>query len=565
MVSNYVISTKVGAAFAVLIVLLIVGTTTTLYRTQALQDQVSEIINQRVVNSDLSQSVEKHVTTLAAEVQTALLSNAGESAALELAATHALAEKTMHTFNAELPKMGGGAEERELAARLVNQGATFEKGFDRVIGLLKTQDWGALSEAAEALNAAKKPYAQSLERFQEMQRKAGQRTYADAVRSQGLSTFLLIALNVVFIILLIDIAYWIIRNVSQQIHLAASVANRVASGDLTVRITSTRRDEIGWLFHELSQMSDNLQRMAGSVRDGAHTIVASLQRISGGADNLSQRAEAQASTLEETVASLEELSTAVAQNLDNAREVGRVTNQASAASLQSNEVVDRVVSTMNNIRESSRRIGDINTVIDGIAFQTNILALNAAVEAARAGDQGRGFAVVAQEVRGLAQRCAQAAKEIKSLIDESSRQVAQGGELAQQARTSMQETVAGVRRVADIMDEVIAASQEQTSGIQQVNQAVVHMDNVTQQNATLAAETADNVKRVEDEARRLSDLTGGFKLSSEAARSIHRASAAAERAESAPAPEPEPRRLVAKRAAPATKTASAAAEEWTEF
>ncbi|SFB22033.1 methyl-accepting chemotaxis protein [Collimonas sp. OK607] len=308
------------------------------------------------------------------------------------------------------------------------------------------------------------------------------------------------------------LALWIARVVAQPLGFAVEVARRVADGDLTANIEVRSKDETGQLMQALKDMNVSLQKIVGEVRNGTDTIATASSQIAAGNQNLSQRTEEQASSLEETAASMEQLTSTVKQNADNASQANQLAVSASEVAIHGGAVVTQVVSTMGAINTSSKKIVDIIGVIDGIAFQTNILALNAAVEAARAGEQGRGFAVVAAEVRNLAQRSAAAAKEIKSLIDDSVEKVGIGSRLVDQAGSTMGEIVASVRRVTDIMGEITAASQEQTSGIDQINQAISQMDQVTQQNAALVEEAAAAAASLQDQAGALAEVVSGFKL-----------------------------------------------------
>jgi methyl-accepting chemotaxis protein len=262
----------------------------------------------------------------------------------------------------------------------------------------------------------------------------------------------------------------------------------------------------------MKAMRDNLVKIVAQVRTGTDTIATATAEIAAGNLDLSSRTEEQASSLEETAASMEELTSTVKQNASNSRQADQMAAVASDIAVRGGAVVAKVVSTMGDINESSRKIVDIISVIDGIAFQTNILALNAAVEAARAGEQGRGFAVVASEVRNLAQRSAAAAKEIKELIVNSVEKVENGSKLVEQAGSTMQEIVDSIKRVTGIMGEITAASFEQSQGIEQVNQAVTQMDDVTQQNAALVEEAAAASQSLQDQARALSEVVSVFKL-----------------------------------------------------
>jgi methyl-accepting chemotaxis protein len=308
------------------------------------------------------------------------------------------------------------------------------------------------------------------------------------------------------------LAWLISRSITGPINDAVKVAQTVALGDLTSHIKIKSSDEIGQLLQALKDMNDGLVRIVGEVRGGTDMIATASGQIASGNLDLSSRTEEQASSLEETAASMEELTGTVKQNADNARQANGLAASASEVAVKGGRVVSQVVDTMSSINASSKKIVDIISVIDGIAFQTNILALNAAVEAARAGEQGRGFAVVASEVRNLAQRSAAAAKEIKTLISDSVEKVDAGTQLVDQAGTTMQEIVDSIRHVTDIMSEITAASQEQSSGIDQINQAIMQMDDVTQQNAALVEEAAAAAQAMEDQAGKLVEVVSVFKL-----------------------------------------------------
>ncbi len=329
-------------------------------------------------------------------------------------------------------------------------------------------------------------------------------------------------LAVVFVIGLVITAAMlvIIRNVRASLggepDEAASLAARIAAGDLT-RPVAVRAGDGTSMMAAMRDMQGRLRSTIGGIRRAAESIAAASHEIASGNHDLSQRTEQQAASLEETAASMEELTATVKQNAENARQASGLANNASEIALKGNDVVSRVIGTMGEINDSSRKIADIIGVIDGIAFQTNILALNAAVEAARAGEQGRGFAVVAGEVRSLAQRSATAAKEIKQLIDASVERVNNGSALVERAGATMAEIVQAVRRVTDIMGEISAASEEQSSGISQVGRAVTQMDEMTQQNAALVEEAAAAASSLQEQAARLRESVSAFQVGDGAA------------------------------------------------
>jgi len=302
------------------------------------------------------------------------------------------------------------------------------------------------------------------------------------------------------------------RAITRPISRAVEVARGVAAGDLSLQFEAQGKDETAQLLIALKQMQASLATLVSNVRQNSESIATASAQIAQGNQDLSQRTEQQASALQETAASMEQLGSTVKQNADNAKQANQLAQGASTVAVKGGEVVGQVVETMKSINDSSRKITDIISVIDGIAFQTNILALNAAVEAARAGEQGRGFAVVASEVRSLAQRSAAAAKEIKSLIGLSVERVEQGTELVDQAGATMSEIVASIKRVTDIMGEISAASTEQSTGVAQVGEAVSQMDQATQQNSALVEESAAAAESLSGQAQQLVQAVAVFKL-----------------------------------------------------
>ncbi|MDO8654703.1 MAG: methyl-accepting chemotaxis protein [Undibacterium sp.] len=362
----------------------------------------------------------------------------------------------------------------------------------------------------------------------------------------------------------------ILRTLGGEPNEASAVARSIAAGDLAVEIHTDKKDRSSVLF-AMKEMRDSLVTIVSDVRTSTNTIATGASEIAAGNQDLSSRTEQQASSLEKTASSMEELTATVKQNADNAKQANQLALSASEIAVKGGDVVTQVVETMGSINASSRKIVDIIGVIDGIAFQTNILALNAAVEAARAGEQGRGFAVVATEVRNLAQRSAAAAKEIKSLIGDSVEKVDAGSKLVTVAGSTMEEIVGSVKRVTDIMAEIMAASHEQSIGIDQVNQAIGQMDQVTQQNAALVEQAAAAAESLQEQATGLAQTVAVFTLDNNAMKAI--ASAAPARAKtSTPAVKQSP---LAKKllpinkspttAKPALTTRKESAGDWEEF
>jgi methyl-accepting chemotaxis protein len=441
-----------------------------------------------------------------------------------------------------------GDKETALFQRIVEQRKQYGAARDNAV---KAKAEGNQELADQILDQSFTPtakaYQESINELVAMQRANIAATAADIKATAARSQYVIAGLTGVAVLLGALFSWMLTRGITRPIRAAVQAAETVAAGDLSGRIEARTKDETGALLRALGHMNDSLVKIVSEVRSGTDTIATGSAEISAGNFDLSARTEQQASALEETAASMEELTTTVRQNADNARQANQLAITASTVARDAGTSVDKVISTMGSINESSRKIVDIIGVIDGIAFQTNILALNAAVEAARAGEQGRGFAVVASEVRTLAQRSAAAAKEIKGLIGDSVEQVEAGTRLVDQTGETMEQVVSAIQRVTDIMAEISSASQEQTGGIEQVNQAIGQMDQVTQQNAALVEESAAAAASMQDQAAKLAQVVGVFKLDARLA---------------APAPAPAaakaPSRALALQAKPAARASAAA-------
>jgi methyl-accepting chemotaxis protein I, serine sensor receptor len=405
------------------------------------------------------------------------------------------------------------SEERALADQFERQTAEYRAIRDQVIAKLMA---GAMDEARKMrvteMRAKLLPMIATGNQLVEMQDTVAQATnekshaaYESAVIAIWAAMLVALGIATVFGLMLV-------RSMMGSLNSAVNTAERIASGKLGNRIEITTQDEFGRLLRAMQDMDNKLSDIVGAVRQGADSVGAAAREISSGNDDLSQRTQEQASALEETASSMEEMTATVKQNADNARQASQLAVGARDQADRGGNVVDRTVRAMSEISDSSKRIADIIDVIDEIAFQTNLLALNAAVEAARAGEQGRGFAVVATEVRNLAQRSATAAKEIKDLINDSVDKVKAGTELVDESGKSLTEIVASVKRVADIVAEISAASEEQASGIDQVNTAVTQMDTSTQQNAALVEEAAAASKAMEQQAQLLVEKVSFFSV-----------------------------------------------------
>jgi methyl-accepting chemotaxis protein len=355
-------------------------------------------------------------------------------------------------------------------------------------------------------------YINSVKNLVDIQKNLFAESQKKVLETAQTSKSIMITFGVIAIIIGSVFAWLLSRSITKPLSYAVEVAKIVASGDLSNDIKVNSKDETGQLLLALKEMNNKLVDIVGQVRTGTDVMSTASTQIAAGNLDLSSRTEEQASSLEETASAMEELTSTVQQNADNAKQANQLANTASEISKKGGAVVSQVVNTMKDIDESSKKIVDIISVIDSIAFQTNILSLNAAVEAARAGEQGRGFAVVASEVRNLAQKSAAAAKEIKQLISNSVEKVQVGVVLVDEAGNTMSKVVDSIKRVTDIMDEISSASQEQALGIEQVNKAITQMDEVTQQNAALVEEAAAASASMQQEAANLSEVVSVFKI-----------------------------------------------------
>ena len=403
-------------------------------------------------------------------------------------------EKARYAQILDLRKTYQSAKELTMSAKLASDTAGSNAVFDQ-----------RFTPAANA-------YEKSILDFLQLQRDSINRIAQDIDAGSERSMKLSIVLTLLMISIGVVIAFLISRSITRPIASAVAATTRIANGDLVTPIDVSGNDEIAHLLQALAAMREKLSAAIGNVQTGAVTIASASSEIAAGNLDLSSRTEQQAGSLEETAATMEQLTGTVKQNADNAGQANQLAKSASETAKKGGMAVAQVVATMDSISTSSKKIVDIIAVIDSIAFQTNILALNAAVEAARAGEQGRGFAVVAAEVRNLAQRSAAAAKDIKSLIGESVMQVTQGTELVNDAGKTMGDIVESVKRVTDIMGEIAAASIEQRSGIEQVNQALTEMDSVTQQNAALVEEAAAAAESLQNQAASLAEAVSLFQI-----------------------------------------------------
>jgi len=444
---------------------------------------------------------------------TAIAKSSDPSLATYFAPEAAASTKSLSAIQKQVEELLRSNDERALLQTIVTARQQYLAARDAVAARQKEGQAAAAGAVFESeFIPASKRYLDGLQALLDHQRAAIDASAQDINATNDASRTLLLALSVSALVLGGCGALLITRSITHPLHRAMDTARRVASGDLTGSIHVDASDETGALLQVLKDMQARLAQVLSLVRSNADHVATAAEHISHGNSDLSVRTEQQASRLQETSATMDELSTIVRNNADHARHASALAQEASQVATKGGEVVGSVVMTMKDINESSKKIADIIGVIDGIAFQTNILALNAAVEAARAGEEGRGFAVVAAEVRSLAQRSANAAKEIKSLITGSVAQVEKGTSLVDQAGHTMGEIVGAIRQVSELVNGISHASAEQSTGVSQVGDTVSKMDQATQQNAALVEESAAAAESLTQQARQLAEVVAMFKL-----------------------------------------------------
>jgi methyl-accepting chemotaxis protein len=510
--NNLKIGTRMGAAFATLLALLMLVLALGLASMRSIDQHLDNISNRINVRVAAINAMQGAVRDILASASIAVLLTDEKGIADELKRV-ADARQRYATAKDALSQRLTSEEGKSLVAKIDEATATSSALTGRVLDLAQKNDNEPATQllVKEARPALQKALA-LLDDFAVREAGRSQSATAAGDAEYRSTQTLMLAVGGIALALGAWVAWFITRSITRPIGEAMLVAEAVAAGDLGSRVEVRSHDETGRLMTALKTMNENLARVVGEVRHGTDTMATASSQIASGNQDLSSRTEQQASSLQETAASMEELTSTVKQNADNARQANQLAVSASEVAVRGGSVVSQVVDTMGSINASSKKIVDIIAVIDGIAFQTNILALNAAVEAARAGEQGRGFAVVASEVRSLAQRSAAAAKEIKGLIDDSVGKVEAGSHQVAEAGQTMEEIVASVKRVTDIMGEIMSASQEQTQGIEQINQAISQMDQVTQQNAALVEEAAAAAGSLQEQAATLVGAVSVFKL-----------------------------------------------------
>jgi methyl-accepting chemotaxis protein len=510
---NIKIGKRLGMGFGLLLLMSVVITAIGLMQLSAVANASREMMEVPVAKERLISDWSKNIGI--AVVRTiAVAKSSDDGLATFFKADAADSARSSSELIKKIEPLLQSQEEKDLLQKLMEIRKDYSAGRD---GVMRLKSEGKAEEASRLLDEKFVPvatkYKEMAAEFVQLQRKYLDEKGAEIAAIEARSRTQMIALALSVFGLSILCGWLLTVSITRPMRTAVAAARRVAQGDLTGEIQVTSRDEAGDLLQALQDMNNNLLRIVSQVRSGTETIATASSEIAAGNQDLSSRTEQQASSLEETASSMEELTATVRQNADNARQANQLAMNAADVAARGGEVVARVVGTMASINDASKKVVDIISVIDGIAFQTNILALNAAVEAARAGEQGRGFAVVATEVRSLAQRSAAAAKEIKDLIGDSVSRVDSGTALVGEAGKTMEEVVASIRRVTDIVAEITAASNEQSAGIEQVHQAIAQMDQVTQQNAALVEEAAAASESMHDQSQKLSRAVSEFRLS----------------------------------------------------
>jgi len=588
--ANMKVGVRLGLGFALVLVLLVMVTVVGILRMAQIQNRLDHVVNVNNVVTRLVVDMRNNVSERVTSLRT-----------LTLMTDPADMEPELNRFKEQTAKYD--ALQQKLAAKFSEEATAEEKSLLNQVKEAEGTAMPAIAKASElylannAMDAtrvmvkeirpAQKKWLEALDQLGKAEDKLNAQTQVDAEAAFASARNFMLVLLALAVALGILAATVITRGLLKQLGgepgYTAKIAGSIAEGDLSIGI-DTKSSDRGSLLIEMKQMRNSLVDIVSQVRRGTHTITTASREIAAGNTDLSSRTELQASSLEKTASAMEELTSTVKQNADNAREANHLAATASDVARKGGEVVSQVVGTMGEINSSASKIADIIGVIDGIAFQTNILALNAAVEAARAGEQGRGFAVVASEVRNLAQRSAAAAKEIKQLIGDSVEKIGRGSKLVGQAGETMDEVVASVKRVTDIMSDIASASAEQSAGIEQVNLSIIEMDGMTQQNAALVEEAAAAFQSLQDQASELQRVVSIFKLAEGEEQAIVDAPAPGTTASRAvvvrPAAKPQLKKPAAAKAkapvqqeraadAPASTAkkvaAAAASDDWEEF
>ena len=504
------IRTRLTIGFLAVFSLTALGTVAGIWKLDGLGTTVDQLVRVHATRLSIAQRWEKDIAVNAVRTTDMLLTDDAERAA-ELKRQIEATSKEITASQSQIESLATTDEDRTAIASIAEHRIKYRDSRDVLIEGKQAGD-DVRSDLKRGLDPLARSYLESVNQFVEMEDRELAAARLSAEQDVRNTRMLMIALLAMGFVASLLAAASAAGSISRRIGSVKESCVRIAAGDLTEHLNVVGRDEVAEMMVALRDMQESLQQIAAKVRGSAEAVSTAATQIAAGNNDLSARTEEQASNLEETAASIEEMTATVGQNAQNAAQANQVASSAVQVAQRGGEAVDEVVKTMEGIQASSRRIGDITGLIDSIAFQTNILALNAAVEAARAGDQGRGFAVVATEVRSLAHRSAEAAREIKNLIAESVQRVNAGAKLAGGAGETMIEIVASVNRVSQLIGEIATATAEQSSGIAQAHASVSQLDKVTQQNAALVQESTAASESLRILAVEMTDTVGVFHL-----------------------------------------------------
>lgn len=506
------IGQRLALGFGVVIALLIMLASLAYLRIASMNGEITLLVNDRYPKTVIANTIKADLNEMTRNMLNVLIMTDPGQIKKELANIDDK-NKSTNAAIASLEKIINETQGREHLTAIIALRDKFLPIQNTFVALINRDEKDeAMLKLLFSVRPLQTKYFAQIDNFIGYQNMRMEQSGAQSTLAANRTGFLILMLAAIASVLSVLVGFFVSRSITAPLNEAVAIAKHVADGDLTSTIAVKTFDETGALMQALKDMNESLSKIVGEVRLGTETIASASSMIASGNQDLSSRTELQASSLQQTAASMFDLTNAVRKNADNAHQANQLAVSASEVAVKGGVVVGQVIDTMSSINDSSRKIVDIIGVIDGIAFQTNILALNAAVEAARAGEQGRGFAVVATEVRSLAQRSAGAAKEIKSLIGDSVDKVETGSKLVRQAGITMDEVVASVARVTEIMGQITAASKQQSDDILQVNQAISQMDEVTQQNAALVEEATASAESMQDQAVKLAQTVSVFKL-----------------------------------------------------
>ena len=559
-IKNIRISARLAACFGILVAVMCLITGVGMQSLHGVSKASRVVVEDRYVKIALVMEIRENVNSAARNLRNALLARNIEEARRYLDRGAANSAKTTEALG-KVEKLISTPRGKELLKAIQEARAAYNTPRDKLRELISQQK---KDEGTELLFNEVIPkqdrYFEVLDSFVAFQKSLMDDSVVDGQHTSDSAIALMLELSAVAILLCVLAAWWVTRSITRPLNEAVDVASAVAQGDLTIQIGETTKDETGMLLASLKAMNQNLHRIVSEVRTGSDTINTASSEIATGNLDLSSRTEEQAGALEETASAMEELTSTVKQNADNARQANSLATTASEVAAQGGNVVGQVVQTMGEINDASRKIVDIISVIDGIAFQTNLLALNAGVEAARAGEAGKGFAVVAQEVRELAQRSATAAKEIKALINTSSDQVKTGVQLVGETGKALEQIVTEVQDINRNVIAIVEASREQSTGLTEINKAVNAMDQNTQQNAAMVEESTAASHSLAKQAAALRELVSQFRIGQHSSHKVMEA-----RPDASPVASPA-RKLMASVARAAGGAAAAKVQEgWEDF